>query len=440
MTIKNQKTVAIIGRPNVGKSTLFNRLIGKRQAIETPIPGTTRDRLFGNVSWNGASFTLVDVAGIEYGPKTELEKNIQEGIDLAIEMSDLILFLVDWSDPDNQVDKIIASRLRRSKKKVTVVVNKSDDLHKINQIEAFKRFGAFECIAVSAISGKNSGDLCDLIVKNLDNTKNQQTDPELEKIKLAIIGRPNVGKSTLINNLVGQKVAVVSEIPGTTRDVVNHLIEHKGVNIEIIDTAGVRRRGKIKKDTPESFSILRAQRAIFESDIVIVAIDAEEGLVSGEATIIGQAASLGKGIILLVNKIDLWSEENRQKQMVNILNILQKKLNFTPWLPVIFVSGKDKINLKPLLNQILAVNDNLNFQIPAKELREILEVAKSKNSQIGSIVDIKQIGTKPPTIELRYKNRLPHATQIRYLENQIRDVYPANGTPILFKIKSTKES
>lgn len=440
METNQNKTVAIIGRPNVGKSTLFNRLIGKRQAIETPVPGTTRDRLFGEVKWLGKCFNLIDVAGVEYTPKTELEKNIQEGIDLAIEMSDLILFVVDWSDPDNQVDKIIASRLRRSKKKVIVAVNKADDLHKINQIEAFKRYGSFECIAVSAISGKNSGDLCDLIVKNLDNINNQQTDSELEKTKIAIIGRPNVGKSTLINNLVGHKVAVVSEMPGTTRDAVNHLIKFKGKNIEIIDTAGVRRRGKIKKDTPESFSILRAQKAILESDIVIVAIDAEEGLVSGEATIIDQAASLGKGIILIVNKIDLWPEENRQKYIANILNILQKKLNFTPWLPVIFISGKEKINLKPLLNQILTSNDNMNFQIPAKELREILEVAKSKNSQIGSIVDIKQTGVKPPTIELRYKNRLPHATQIRYLENQIRDVYPQNGVPILFKIKSTKES
>lgn len=437
----SQKTVAIIGRPNVGKSTLFNRLIGRRMAIETPIPGTTRDRLFGEVFWRGKTFNLIDVAGIEFGGKSEIEKNIQEGVDLAIEEADLLIFLVDWNDKDNEIDKTIARKLRKSKKQVILVVNKCDNLERINNIREFNRFGNFLIVPVSAISGKNTGDLLDNITDELKKIKKCSEDKEEKHgIKLAIIGRPNVGKSTLINAFAGEKRAIVSSVPGTTRDVVNISFSHKGQNLQLNDTAGIRRRGKIIKDTVESFALLRTYKALKECDIAILIIDGDEGLVSADANILGVAKEWGKGIILAVNKIDLW--EDAQAQMGKMISLLQTKLNFTPWLPIVFISAKDKENIDPLLNQVLKAKANRETQIEQVALDEILKDAKEKNSQIFSIVSLRQKKSSPPTFEAQCKIKKPHITSMRYLENKIRDCYPMEGTPIyldlLFKSKAKK--
>jgi len=437
MQSENYQTVAIIGRPNVGKSTLFNRLIGKRQAIESPIPGTTRDRLFGEVSWNGKSFNLIDVAGIEYGQKEELNQNIQEGIQIAIEQADLIVFMVDWNEKGNQTDRLIAAQLRKARKPVILAINKADNIERINQIEEFKRFGQFDIMPVSAISGKNTGDLLDLIVKKLPKAKKQAKTNE-HKIGLAIVGRPNVGKSTLINTIIGQKRAVVSEIPGTTRDIINVEFRYKGQLLEIIDTAGIRRRGKAKKETIERFSLLRTQKALKKSDIVVVMIDGEEGLVSADATIIGQAIDWGKGIVIAVSKVDLW--EHYEEKMAEFLSILSKKLNFAPWAPVVFISGKDALNINPLLNQIILAYSNRKKMLPEEDLDKILDYAKEQNQQIGNIVSLKQKRSSPPILKAFYKGRkMPHKTQIRYLENKIRDAYPLNGTPIFIDLISTRK-
>jgi len=439
MLKNNHKTVAIIGRPNVGKSTLFNRLVGRRIAIETPVPGTTRDRLFGEVEWSGQTFTIIDAAGIEFGKKTDLEKNIQIGVELAMEMADLLIFLVDWNDKDNQTDQLIAKKLRQNHKNVILAVNKSDNIERIENCKEFQRLGNFDNVSVSAISGRGSGDLCDLILKKLLNVKRKSNPVNDSSVKLAIIGRPNTGKSTLINTIAGEDVSVVSSQAGTTRDMVNYKFEYKKQLIELIDTAGLRRRGKIKKDTIESYSILRSYKALRECDIAIMLIDGSEGLVSGEATIISQAAQWGKGLILAINKIDLWSEDKREDLIAKSLSILQTKLNFTPWLPAVFISAEKVINIDSLLNQTLKVSKDLDFIIPAKELTQILEFAKGKNSQIQSLVEIKTLSTKPLKIELVYKNRIPHQSQVRYMENQIRDHYPLNGVPMLFKLVSTKK-
>ena len=471
----SNKTVALIGRPNVGKSTLFNRLIGRREAIETPIPGTTRDRLFGEVSWRGQEFDLVDVAGIEFGSKAEIDKNTQEGASLAIENADLILFLVDWNEKDNEADRRIARTLRGAKKPVILVANKCDNLSRLQSSEEFQRLGNFSVVPVSAISGKSTGDLLDIIVEKLQEdglnpkvetkkVKNKTENESKGEIKLAIIGRPNVGKSTLINTIVGEKRAIVSEVPGTTRDAIAINFMHKGHNIELLDTAGIRRRGKIVKDTIESFAMLRTYRALKECDIAVLLIDAEEGLVANDTHILGMAKEWGKGLVLAVNKIDVWKEADdapegevgaaddadaptiaksakpgtREAMMSRTIFTLQKKLNFTPWLPIVFISAKDDENIKPLLNQVIVANENRKTWIPQDKLNEILIDAKSTNNQIYNILSLTQKRSSPPTFEAKYTKKAPHETQLRYLENKIRDWFPLEGSPMFLDLISGK--
>lgn len=424
------KTVAMIGRPNVGKSTLFNRLVERRIAIETPIPGTTRDRLFGEVKWGNEEFNLMDVAGIEFGTKKEIDKSIQEGVQFAIENSDLILFVVDWNDKSNDNDKKIARILRSTKKEIILVINKADNMTRQESTDEFKRLGDFTIVPVSAVSGKNSGDLLDEIIERLSHiASNKKPVPKAVDIRLAIIGRPNVGKSTLLNTIIGEKRAVVSEEAGTTRDVINVNFFHADKAIQISDTAGLRRPGKVSKDTIESFSVLRTMRALQASDVAVLIVDAEEGLVALDTNILGKAKEWGKGIILAVNKIDL-IQGDRKEYMARMIWELQAKLNFAPWLPIVFISAKDDENVRPLLNQVVAVNENRNTVIPQKDLDSILENAKQSNPQLFGVTTLFQKKSTPPIFEITYKGPVSHYTQIRYLENQIRDAYPMTGTPI----------
>jgi len=431
-------TVAIIGRPNVGKSTLFNRLIGRRMAIETPIAGTTRDRLFGEVDWQGQKFTLMDVAGVETGSKKEIDRSIQKGIDLAYEEADLILFIVDWNEKDDETDKRIARKLRQIKKPVLMVVNKADNIGRQEDLQSFIRLGNFPIVPISAISGSNTGDLLSMTVKMLRDIPERKQADKKEKadIELAIIGRPNVGKSTLLNTIIGEKRAIVSEEAGTTRDIVSISFFHKGKKIEIADTAGIRRPGKVGKDTIESYSVLRTYQALKQSQVVVVIIDSTEGLVAADTHILGKAKESGKGIILAINKVDLTSGEDYRSRCVSEL---QRRLNFVPWIPVVFISALNKTNIKFLLDQVIAVANNRGTVIPQDDLCTILEEAKKSNQQLISLEKIKQVRSNPPIFSLSYKGKkAPHYTQIRYLENKIRDFYPLNGTPIFIDLDRPK--
>lgn len=426
------KTVAIIGRPNVGKSTLFNRLGGKRIAIETPFAGTTRDRLYADISFGGVSFSLIDMAGIESKSETPLNKEMQAGIETAKEEADLILFVVDWQEKDNQEDKNIARSLRNSKTPVLMIVNKVDNLEREEDIKEFERLGNFEIITVSSISGKNSGALLERIAKLLGKSK-KSSDSNFD-INLAILGRPNVGKSTLLNSLAGKERVIVSDIPGTTRDTAGIILNHKGKSVRLVDTAGIRRPGKIKKDTIESFSVLRSWRAFHESDIVLVLSDGSEGFVASDTHLIGEAKESGKGVILVINKIDKW--QNPEENIAKMLSNLSVRLNFAPWLPVVFISASEKQNLAPLLNQIIKVNENLNYEIPQNDLDLILEDAKNTNSQLKDLIKLKQKRTKPVAFELLFQGKKPpHPSQIRSLENKIRDAYPLSGVPFFVDLK-----
>ncbi|MEI8143447.1 MAG: ribosome biogenesis GTPase Der [Candidatus Berkelbacteria bacterium] len=433
-SVKN--LVALIGRPNVGKSTLFNRLVGKRIAIESPVAGTTRDKILGEVFWHGKVFDLIDLAGIEKSKKNDaISQQTQDLVEAAAAEAEVLVFVVDWNDADNNMDKIIARSLKKYNKKVIVAVNKADNLERLRSIEKFSRLGNFEMIPVSGITGKNSGDLLDAIVKNLHQKKTVEVDEN--EIKLAIIGRPNVGKSTLLNQIVGQKKAIVSDVPGTTRDIVDVKFAHKGGMIRLFDTAGIRRKGKIEKDTIESFSVLRTYRALEGADVVVLMIDASEGLVAQDTHILGYAKEHGKGVVLAVNKIDL--VEDIETFMDEQLYYLQDKLNFIPYLPVIFISAENGDNVKILLNQVIKVAANRKMQIPQEDLNEILALCQSKNVQTTNIFEIKQVDICPPTFELvAKKKKLIHETVLRYLENRTRDVHPLEGTPLIFYIDRKK--
>jgi GTP-binding protein len=436
MTETKLKTVAMIGRPNVGKSTLFNRLVGKRVAIETSVPGTTRDRLFGEVFWGKAKFNLIDVAGVEFGTKKEIDLSIQDGVQYAIKNTDVLLFLVDWNDKENEADRRVARFLRNSGKEVILVVNKVDNLERHNSIEEFKRLGNFKIFPVSAISGKSTGDLLDEIVKRLKKVKLVKEESKIKgpQVELAIIGRPNVGKSTLLNTIIGEKRAIVSSEAGTTRDTVNIDFMHAGKNIRIADTAGLRRPGKISKDTIESFSVIRTMSALKESDIAILVIDASEGLVALDINILGKAKEWGKGIILAVNKLDL-IEGDQKEYMAKMIWDFQTKLNFAPWLPIVFISAQGDENVKALLSQAMKVYESRSTTIPQEDLTIILEDAKKSNPQLLDIIALVQKKANPPIFDAIYKGRdIPHYTQIRYLENKLRDEYPLSGSPIFIDL------
>jgi GTP-binding protein len=438
MEKEQTKTVVIIGRPNVGKSTLFNRLVGKRIAIETPIAGTTRDRLIEEIAWNGTTFNLVDVAGIEFGSKKEIDQSVQAGVNFALEHADLILFIVDWEQKENQIDKKIAKTLRAQNKKVILAINKADNLNRQQQIDEFKRLGINEIVPVSAISGKSSGDLLDIIIRELESTVKAARTVDIIRadIELAIIGRPNVGKSTLLNSIIGDKRAIVSSEAGTTRDIVSVDFYQKGKHIRISDTAGLRRPGKVEKDTIESFSVLRTYRALSDCDVSILVIDASEGLVALDINILGHAKEMGKGIILAVNKIDM-IEGDKNEYMAQMLWQLQGKLNFAPWLPVVFISAQEKENTNSLLNQVVSVSEARNTIIPEEELRQIINQARNDNFQLQNIQTISQKKANPPIFEIVVPAKKPiHYTQIRYLENRIRDFYPMSGTPVFIDTNS----
>lgn len=441
MNEKALKTVAMIGRPNVGKSTLFNRLVERRVAIETAVPGTTRDRLFGQVRWGNEEFNLMDVAGMEFGSKKEMDQNIQEGVNYAIANADMLLFVVDWNDKSNETDKRIARILRNTDKDIILVVNKADNAARVQDIEEFKRLGNFKIIPVSGISGTNSGDLLDEITKVLAKipAKAIETEPvDQRPLRLSIIGRPNVGKSTLLNTIIGEKRAIVSEEAGTTRDVINIDFFHDGKSIKISDTAGIRRPGKIDKDTIESFSLLRTMRALQDSDIAILVIDANEGLVALDVNILGKAKEWGKGIVLAVNKLDL-IPGNKDTFMAKLIWELQATLNFAPWLSIVFISAKADENIKPLLNQVIKANESRSTFIDQDDLNAILADAKNSNPQLTDITRFEQKKNNPPIFEVGYKGRVaPHYTQIRYLENKLRDTFPLVGTPVFLDMAIKK--
>lgn len=427
--------VAIVGRPNVGKSTFFNRVAGERKAIESEIPGTTRDRLYFSTEWCGKPFTLIDTAGILDDVSEALISELtRESVDIAIDQADIIIFLIDQGEILSE-DREIAKTLRKSNKKIFLVANKADNQEKEVPNKAVFSLGFGEPQFISAISGRGVADFLDLMTADFSS----EVAPEKEspEINVAIAGRPNVGKSTLLNSLTGENKAIVSEIPGTTRDTTDAIIEYKSEKIRLVDTAGIRRRGKIEQGI-EKFSIIRTTKAIESSNVVVVMIDAEEGLTNQDAHIIGEAKDLGKSIIVAINKFDLWDEDEEddiKTKMSLMLGILQNDLAFIPFAPAIFISAKTPKNTEVLLKKIVEVYKQRFIQVDEESLKQIIKEASERNPQLPRIIYFYQEKTNPIVFKLVCKNPKDfHFSHLRYLENVLRDNYPFTGTPIFIDL------
>lgn len=425
----SQILVAIVGQPNVGKSTLFNRLIGQKHAIETPIPGTTRDRLYDDIVWRGRDYLLMDTAGILFGSHDDVGESGQRATELAMEEADVILFVVDFKQGITQADLQISKKLRREKN-VILVINKCDNKFDTQLLLPFKRLGLEKMTLVSAVSGRNTGDLLDMIHDAAHNITPKITkDADDNIINLAIIGRPNAGKSTLLNSIIGEKKMIVSSTPGTTRDSQNYQTTYKNKVVNLIDTAGIRKKSKIQFGSIEGYAQLRSIKAIRDSNVVVYLLDASAGIVSLDQSLLGEAAKQGKSIILAVNKIDLWADA--ENEMAKFIAKLQSELNFMPWLPIIFVSAKNQVHLNNLLNQSSKVFENRFLMIESEVCTQILLQAKENNGQIEYMRSLVQERSNPAVFKIKtHKNKKPHFSHLRYLENRIRDYQEFRGNPI----------
>lgn len=445
--------VALVGRPNVGKSTLFNRLVGEPLAIVDGTPGTTRDRLIAEAEWTGHAFLVVDTGGIDprVGGERPLSVGSAEYIDqiraqaeMAIEDADVVLFLVDANDGVTPADQEVANLIRRKQRMVggqpqppvLLVVNKADNESLRQQAAQFYELGLGEPYAVSALHGLGIGDLLDEVVARFPPAVEAE---EEEAVKIAIVGRPNVGKSSLLNRLVGEERAIVSPIAGTTRDAIDTPIEYQGIPIVLIDTAGIRRRGRIEPGV-EKYSVLRTLRAIERCDVALLMIDATAGVTAQDAHIAGYILDANKSVVVLVNKWDAVTKDSQMMQ--EYTQRIRQELNFMDYVPILFISAKTGQRVDQVLPLALKVQEERLARLPTAHLNRILQAAQDAHtptSRTGKSLRIyygTQVRTDPPTF-LIYVNdpKLAHFTYLRYLENCIRREYPFTGTPIRLVLK-----
>ena len=428
-------TVAIVGRPNVGKSTLFNRIVGGRPAIVSERPGTTRDRHFGDAEWNGRSFWLVDTGGLVPDSNDSLEKAIRRQVDFALEESDLILFVVDGKDGVTPVDRAIAERLRRSGRPVVLAVNKLDDLERSTAQLEFYELGFGEPHGVSAGVGKGSGDLLDALVAHLPPRDPREGE---QGVNVAVVGRPNVGKSSLVNRLLGVERHVVAPEAGTTRDAIDSLLRFRGTALNFIDTAGLRKRAKVEDDL-EFYSTLRTRRAIERAQVCVLVVDATLGLHTQDLRIATEAWEQGAGLIIVVNKWDLVDEKDANTAHRGQEALIEQApfLRYVPFLYVSALTGQRVRNLLELILEVAAARDE---RVPTAEVNRILEelvqraAPPQKPGDEVKLLYASQIGTAPPTIAI-VTNRpddVPESYQ-RYLVHGFRAAWPFTGSPLRLK-------
>jgi len=429
----NQKsdipTIAIVGRPNVGKSTLYNRIIRQRVAIESDEPLTTRDRLTNDFFWRGQNYLLVDTAGL-INPTDEILSESIKATELAIAEADLILFMVDFKDSMTDADMAIARRLKKGDKPIILVANKCDHQFTLADILKFKWAGFTDIILISAMFGKKVDELLDKIAEMAGKSSKAIKPKKADTfIPVAICGRPNVGKSTLINQIIGQDRMIVSSIPHTTRDSQDITFQYKSKNIRLVDTAGVSKKARMDRGSVESFAFLRSMQAIAKSEIMVYIFDADEKVSRLDLNTIGQAKNLGKSIIIAVNKTDLWgdAEKSRQQKIIS----LQKELNFASYLPVIFISAKEKTNISNLLDLILKIYIERSGAVEQEIIDKIFKDAKMFQASVHYFKKLKFEKISPPVFSLTtYENKKPHFSHLRFMENRIRAIYPFPATPM----------
>jgi GTP-binding protein len=428
--------VALVGRPNVGKSTLFNRICGRRKAITDGRPGSTRDRNNAQVSWQGRAFELVDTGGLLLGSDDPLLGPAAQQAERAIEEADVVLFLVDGRAGLLPDDEAIARRLRRGGKRVVLVVNKTESREE--NVSEFARLGFEEARFVSAEHGQGIGDLLDAALQGLPAVPLEEG--QAAPVSLALVGRPNVGKSSILNRLVGRERAVVSPIPGTTRDSVDEVFERRGRRYRLVDTAGIR-RVRLLKENVDHVSVLQSRRAIERADVAVVVLDAAEGLREMDATIGGEVLDAGTGLVLAVNKWDL-AVENKLAQR-EFEREVRDQLKFLPWAPVVFLSAKTGKGLGALLDTVDRVEAARKARVTTGELNRMLVRATAafppkadKGDQPVRILFGSQIGIAPPTFAVSINHPVDlHFSYRRYLENRIREAFGFEGSPIRLKVR-----
>lgn len=439
---KRKPIVAVVGRPNVGKSTLFNCLAGERISIVKDTPGITRDRIYADIQWLDKNFTLIDTGGIEPDSKDIILSQMREQAEIAILTADVILFLVDVKQGLVDADAKVADMLRRSKKPVLLVVNKVDSFDKyMSDVYEFYNLGIGDPIPISAANRLGLGDMLDKVMEYFP--EDAFTDEEDERPKIAIVGKPNVGKSSIINKLIGENRLIVSDIAGTTRDAVDTNVTYNGREYVLIDTAGVRRKNKIKEDL-EHYMIVRTVSAVERADVVVLVIDATEGVTDQDAKIAGIAHERGKAIIIAVNKWD--AIEKDDKTTKKFTENIRDMLAFMSYAEIMFISAKTGQRLIKLYEMIDVVMENHALRVATGVLNEIMTEAvamqqpPTDKGKILKLFYITQVSVKPPTFVIFVNDKeLMHFSYTRYIENRIRDAFGFRGTPLHFIIRERKD-
>jgi GTP-binding protein len=434
--------VAIVGRPNVGKSTLFNALAGERISIVKDFPGVTRDRIYADVTWLNTQFTIIDTGGIEPDSKDEMLTYMRQQAEVAIETADVIIFLVDVRQGLVDSDSKVADMLRRSNKPIVLVVNKVDNFEQLMpDVYEFYNLGIGDPHPISSSSKLGLGDMLDELVKHFNTVSD--SDIEDERPRIAIVGKPNVGKSSIINKLVGENRVIVSSIAGTTRDAIDTPLRRNKKEYILIDTAGLRRKSKIKEEL-ERFSIIRTVAAVERADVVILVIDAIDGVTEQDAKIAGIAHDRGKGIIIAVNKWDLVEKDNNTVK--EYTKDIKDVLSFMPYAEIIFISAESGQRLHRLFEIIEVVIQNQNLRVSTGVLNEIMTEATalqqppSDKGKHLKLFYMTQVAVKPPTFVIFVnEKKLMHFSYTRYIENKIREAFGFSGTSLKFFIRERKE-
>ena len=433
--------VAVVGRPNVGKSTLFNKLCGQRLAIVEDTPGITRDRIFANCEWNGHEFLLVDTGGIEPKATEGILAHMREQAQIAIDTADCIIMVTDVRNGLTAADEDVAHMLRRSHKPIILAVNKCDKVGEAPmELYEFYNLGFDEVMPISSVHGHGTGDLLDAVVAHFPEGSGDEEEDDRPRV--AIVGKPNVGKSSIINKLLGENRVIVSDIAGTTRDAVDTEIVRNGTEYVFIDTAGLRRKSKIKEEL-ERYSIIRTVTAVERADVVLMVIDAKEGVTEQDAKIAGIAHERGKGIIIVVNKWD--AIDKTDKTIYEYTNKIKTVLSFIPYAEFVFVSALTGQRMNKLFEMIDMVRENQTLRIATGVLNEILAEAvalqqpPSDKGKRLKLYYMTQVAVKPPTFVVFVNDKeLMHFSYTRYLENKIRDAFGFKGTSLKFLIRERK--
>ena len=436
-------TVAIIGKPNVGKSTFFNYLVGQRLSIVEDTPGVTRDRVYGETNWRGKDFTIIDTGGIEEKANDVISIQMRLQAELAIDVADVIVFITDVTTGITPDDRDIALMLKRSKKPIVLVCNKVDDFKKLeNDTYEFYNLGLGRPYPISSAHAKGIGDVLDAIYEHLP--EKDENDEDKEYIKVAIIGKPNVGKSSLVNKILGENRSIVSNIAGTTRDAIDSKFENEHGKYIFIDTAGLRRHSKVEENI-EKYSVLRTELAIERADVCLLMIDANEGVTEQDTKIAGKAHEAGKAVIIAINKWDEYNKENGTLE--NYTKDVYNKLSYLSYAPILFISAKTGQRVEKLFELINEVSNNNAMRIATSVLNELLAEAVTivqpptdKGKRL-KVLYMTQVSTKPPTFAIFVNDKkLFHFSYERYIVNKLRQEFNFKGTPIRILVRERNES